>query len=453
MSIKKSLIASSIALTVLVGCGSDNDDKIITTYDSAVFATYNLSFDRSSYEQLVAEMTLPVASQNSLVEQYINDRDNMTDEDAETAESVMQIRNVAEIIQRTRPNAFVLAEFNNDGNADDMTALEGFQNNYLSHSQGEQETIHYGYMKNVATNTGLASGFDLNRDGEATGINDDAWGYGAYHGQYAFAVFSQFEIDENNVRTFQNFKWKDMDGEINIKVQDCGDNGCPDGLEVGDAWYSEEAWEQFPLSSKNHADIPVLIPTEDGVETIHFLVSHPAPPIFDNQANHNTERNRAEIKFWNDYINSETYFYDDNNTEGGLAAGSKFVIAGDLNADHMMGDGDRDTIKALLEHSLVNINATTGDSAPESNGGQYCFDAGICERNTDTPQPERITSVSGLRLDYAIPSENLEVIESGTFWPAGDEDGYHLVFDEELGNSKGVSSDHRMVWTKVSLND
>ncbi|WEM45296.1 endonuclease/exonuclease/phosphatase family protein (plasmid) [Photobacterium sp. DA100] len=448
MTMKKTFIAASIALAALSGCNSSDS---VNTYTEARFATFNLSFDRATYEDLVAEMSLTQDEQSVLIERYKNEDRSLTDQEIATAEKVIQIRNVAEIIQRVRPNAFVLAEFNNDGNGEDMKALNGFHDNYLAHSQNDQQPIAFAYKQNIATNTGLPSDYDLNLDGTASGTGDDAWGFGFYHGQYAFAVFSQFEIDKENVRTFQHFKWKDMPGEKNIEIVNC-DVELPADKKCGDAWYSDEAWAQFPLSSKNHADIPVIIPQPNGEkEVVHFLVSHPAPPIFDNPAKHNTERNRAELQFWNDYIDSKNYMYDDKGVYGGLPAGSHFVVAGDLNADHQMGDGDRETIANLISHSMVNVEGTLGSYAPTSNGGEFCLNEGICTRNPDTPHVENITSTSGLRLDYVIPSATLDVKGSGVFWPAGNEDGYYLVYDEELGNSKGVSSDHRMVWVDLDL--
>ena len=44
-----------------------------------------------------------------------------------TAEKVIQIRNVAAIIQNNRPDVLLLAEYNNDGVGENKTALNGFQ--------------------------------------------------------------------------------------------------------------------------------------------------------------------------------------------------------------------------------------------------------------------------------------------------------------------------------------
>ena len=108
---------------------------------------------------------------------------------------VQQIRNIAEIIQRTRPDVLLLSEFDNDGKGRDTTDLQAFNDNYLAHAQHDEVTaISYPVLQNFATNTGLMSGHDLNLDGRVS-RPDDAWGFGSYHGQYAFAVMSRYPID------------------------------------------------------------------------------------------------------------------------------------------------------------------------------------------------------------------------------------------------------------------
>ena len=79
-----------------------------------------------------------------------------------TAEKVIQIRNVAAIIQKNRPDVLLMAEYNNDGVGENKTALEGFQNNYLSIAQSldgaggvpNLEPIEYPYAESYPTNTG-----------------------------------------------------------------------------------------------------------------------------------------------------------------------------------------------------------------------------------------------------------------------------------------------------------
>ena len=95
----------------------------------------------------------------------------------------------------------------------------------------------------------------------------------------------------------------------------------------------------------------------------------------------------------------------------------------------------------------MNTEATTGSLRPESHGAQEYLNSDDCYRSCDRDiNNEALTAVSALRIDYVIPSANLKVIRSGVFWPASGEPGRHLVYDENLGTSKEVSSDHRMVW-------
>ncbi|EKP0305830.1 endonuclease/exonuclease/phosphatase family protein [Aeromonas veronii] len=453
-NINKTLLAAAISLGMLAGCNSDNDSKAA---DPMVrFATFNLSFDRTAAGMLTGELALTRTEQDALLARLAEG--SLSGATETKAKNVQQIRNVAEIIQRTRPDVFLLNEFDNDGKGESAADLKAFNDNYLAHAQHAEVTaISYPVMQNFATNTGLMSGYDLNLDGKVNSGPDDAWGFGNYHGQYAFAVMSKYPIDTKQIRTFQNFKWKDMPGEKNPVIDDCNKLFDKNGVknpyrECGDAWYSDEVWQQYPLSSKNHADVPVRIKTEKGEEVIHFLISHPTPPIFANAARHTVKHNRAEIAFWNDYVKGLNYMTDDKGTKGGLAKNAKFVIAGDLNADPLTGDGDLTAIQDLLNNPLMNQAITNSTLIPVSEGGPECVSKGTdCKRNLTRPNPERITNSSVLQLDHVIPSANLNAVKSGVYWPASFEAGYHLVYDAKLGIAKGVSSDHRMVWVDLKL--
>ena len=56
---------------------------------------------------------------------------------------------------------------------------------------------------------------------------------------------------------------------------------------------------------------------------MHFLVSHPTPPVFDGPEDRNGRRNHDEIRFWADYISPGQggYIYDDEGVRGGLKPG------------------------------------------------------------------------------------------------------------------------------------
>ena len=212
--------------------GTAQQDKIVR------FATYNAFLNRPTEGQLAQDLAT---------------RDNL------------QAQKVAEIIQRTAPDVLLLNEFDYD---EAGVSLRLFQENYLEVSQNGAAPAIYPYVFFAPSNTGLASGQDLNRDGIATTApgsreyGGDAFGYGEFPGQYAMVLLSKYPIAEDDVRTFQKFLWRDMPGAL-----------LPDDVatpEVAD-WYSEEALAVFRLSSKSHWDVPVMI----GDAKVHVLAQPP----------------------------------------------------------------------------------------------------------------------------------------------------------------------------------
>ena len=230
---------------------------------------------------------------------------------------------MAEVIQRVRPDVLLINEFDFDAEG---LAARLFQQNYLSVGHNGAWPIAYRYRFVALSNTGIPSGFDLDNNGAVGGLND-AFGFGAYPGQFGMAVYSRYPILRHHVRTFQHFLWKDMPGAL---LPD--DPATPAPAD----WYSAEELAVFRLSSKSHWDVPVLV----GGKVIHTLVSHPTPPVFDGPEDRNGTRNHDEIRFWADYVLSSRsgYIYDDDGKRGGLEPGARFVIMGDQNADPFDGD-------------------------------------------------------------------------------------------------------------------
>ena len=144
-------------------------------------------------------------------------------------------------------------------------------------------------------------------------------------------VYSQHPIDFANVRTFQNFLWKDMPGRLLPVDPDTG------------AWYSDEELEQFGCRPRAIGTCPITL----AMSQVSFLVSHPTPPVFDGPEDRNGTRNSDEIRFWADYVNGADYIYDDNGVAGGWA-GDYFVIAGDQNSDPLDGDSIPGSAQQLL---------------------------------------------------------------------------------------------------------
>ncbi|MDX1678465.1 endonuclease/exonuclease/phosphatase family protein, partial [Arsukibacterium sp.] len=306
-------------------------------------ATFNVSMESTNY--LPAGQT----GNGKILARILADGDNQ------------QVKNIAAIIQRVRPDILLLNEF--DYIAQPEQGIQAFINNYLNKSQQGSEAIDYPYFYYATVNTGQPSPFDLDNDGRASGVGSDAWGFGYYPGQYGMAILSKFPIDKPNVRTFQHFKWRDMPGFMPTRKPD------------GSPWYSEEAWQQMPLSSKSHWDVPVIV----NGKTVHLLASHPTPPVFDGPENRNGIRNHDEIRFWLDYLNPEKagYIYDDSGNTGGLAKKQRFVLLGDLNAS-ADGDGDaiNSAIKALVSHDRIKQRFTpaslgAAENAPDVAHGKY----------------------------------------------------------------------------------
>lgn len=331
-----------------------------------------------------------------------------------------QIRNIAEIIQRLRPDILLLNEF--DYRADPADHVEPFLREFLAVGQNGQAPIDYPYYYQAPVNTGVDSGLDLDGDGVASGTGQDAFGYGLYPGQYGMLLLSRHPIDRGALRSFQRFLWRDMPGNL---LEDMpGDDGQP--------FYPPPAQAQLRLSSKSHWDIPVEV---DG-RRVHVLASHPTPPVFDGPEDRNGRRNHDEIRFWVDYLSGEgaDYVYDDAGHRGGLS-GERFVILGDLNASPDEGDARRGAIAALVGHARV-----ASPLAPSSEGGQRA--------RRDNPLAATHTALWGLRADYVLPSrDGWRVEDSGVFWPAPGDPLHRLVADRR------ASSDHRLVWVDLSLSE
>jgi len=452
---------------------ASNQHLFNTAPSSVTFAQFNVSFAHDSdptenYAQWIGYMTLSRQQQDDLIQAWRTQ--SVTKSDKKLAERVIQIRNVAAIIQSVRPDVLLLNEFNNDGEGNDYAALAGFQTNYLGHAQSANSIdggnllapIFYPFMQNYATNTGLSSELDLNHNGHSVDDPNDAYGFGFYHGHYAFALLSKYEIDTKNTRTFQTFKRKDLPEAVMPVVNVCdGNRELPEGLKCGDNWFSEDVWNNLRLSSKNHVDAPIIIPTKLGNKVIHALMSHPTPPAFDSFSDNNKYRNSEENAFWLHYISAVgkdseytgSFIYDDQGSTGGFR-GNSFVIMGDLNADAQLRSGKNpkfDGIKRLMANTRVNqlVAQANGQFAPISKGGEQHSKARA------HPFPATRSSTFGVRSDYSVPSANLDVIASGVFWRANNESGRLLFNDERIGkrgSDKEISSDHRLVWVSVAPN-
>lgn len=371
-----------------------------TAAETAVrVATYNISFYRRAAGQLEAELR---------------------------GGDSAQARQIAEVIQRVRPDVILLNEVDYTA---DGGVVNAFGELYLSKPQAGLEPIDYPHVYFAPVNTGEPTDFDLDRDGR-TGGPADCFGYGRYPGQYGMAVLSRLPIDRENCRTFQKLLWRDMPGAK-----------LPVDPATSESFYTEEELAEFRVSSKSHWDVPVVLP---GGKRLHLVCSHPTPPSFDGPEDRNGCRNYDEVRLVADYVRPEppAYLVDDAGRRGGLPAGASFVVLGDLNADpHDAGAEELYAIGQLLDHPRVNA-----DHPPTSEGAVASSQA-IQNLNSDQkgPAEQDTANFSGdhftnLRVDYVLPSRDLKVIDTGVFWPVPGKPGAEAI----------KATDHRLVWMDVA---
>ena len=397
-------LAAAISLAALVPVSAQLN--LERPSESVRVATFNASLNRFNAGDLITDLQDPTSLQPS---------------------------RVAEIIQQTNPDIILINEFDFDEGG---VAAQLFIDNFLAVSQNGAEPWVPVAVFSAPSNTGIPAGIDLDRDGNPAGPGD-AYGFGYFPGQYGMLVLSKYPIVEADIRTFQNFLWKDMPGAL-----------LPDDPETAEPadYYSPEILDIFRLSSKSHWDIPIDV---DG-EVVHLLAAHPTPPVFDGPEDRNGTRNHDEVKFWVDYVTpgAGDYIYDDNGGTGGLAEGEAFVIVGDLNLDPNDGDGMREMGVALLANPLIRDTAPMSEGAAEDN----MVDGGFNANHTGDPANDTADFGDGefgpgnLRADYVLPSANLTVLGTGVFWPTAAD-----PLAELLGPDDAQTSDHRLVWADIAL--
>ena len=309
---------------------------------------------------------------------------------AELRDGSAQVDAVVRVIAAADPDILLINELDYDA---DREALALFQERLAAAG------VDYAFSFVAPVNTGKPTRLDLTGDGKDYGP-ENAQGWGVFEGQFGMAILSRLPILSDQVRTFAGLRWSEMPG--NLYPLD---------------YFPEVALDVLRLSSKSHWDVPV----KAGGTTLHLLASHPTPPVFDGEEDRNGRRNHDEIRFWADYIDGKEWMLSDQGTQGGLPADAAFVVMGDLNNDPENGDGRHEAIKALISHPRIR------DAAPTGSAGTATAD---------------FDAVGRLRVDYVLPSANLNTRGSGVLWPA-EGDPLHTV--------AASASDHRLVWVDIEL--
>lgn len=324
---------------------------------------------------------------------------------------------VAEVIQRVRPDVVLLQEFDYDASGQ---SVHDFMANYLAVSRNGAEPIAYEHFYMPEVNTGVpvldkvGRPMDVDGDGEVGGPGD-AHGWGNYPGHYGMVVLSRWPMRE--YAEWGRIAWPRADLAV------------PRERVVGHGVTVRPS--DFRLSSKCHTAIKLFVETDsDGAwSPLMVVMAHPTPPVFDGPEDRNGFRNYDELTLLISIAEA-------------MRGASPFVVMGDLNADPNDGESRPGAMRRVLETPALQ------DVEPGSVGGvRWSAEQGgvnashQTDARLDTADWNDETGPGNLRVDYVLPSVDLEVVGSGVFWPGP---GDRWVYLNE-------ASDHRLVWVDVVL--
>jgi hypothetical protein len=262
--------------------------------------------------------------------------------------------------------------------------------------------VKYPYHMALRPNTGVATGLDLDGNGRR-GQAGDAQGWGRFAGFAGMAILSRLPIRDDLARDFSDFLWRDLPGAV-----------LPGDL-------TPEAAAIQRLSTSGHWEVPVVLP--DGA-LLRLLVWYATPPVFDGPEDRNGRRNHDETAFWLRLLDGDLAY---------TPPAPPFVVLGDANLDPVDGDGRADAILSLLAHPRLQDIAPRGQNRRSDRD-----DAGDASLDTADFSQSTAAEVGRLRVDYLLPSADLQVTGAGVLWPDDD-------------RALARASRHRPVWADVRL--
>lgn len=296
-----------------------------------------------------------------------------------------QVQAVVDVLVATRPDIVSLQSIDWDMDGLALAALTD-----LLRAAG----LDYPYHFAARPNAGLETALDLNGDGRTHGPAD-AQGWGRFTGQGGLAVLSRHPIRIDSVQEFTDLLWRDLPG-AQLPVTEDG------------PFPSEQAQRIQRLSAVAHWIVPVETP----LGALDLMTFHAAPPVFDGPEDRNGLRNRDEIRLWSAVLDGKL----------GHRPHGPFVIAGDANLDPTRGDGRKEAIQALLA------------------------DPRLQDPHADHPLDTQTTvvwkAVGEMRVDYVLPSTDLQVSAAGVFWPKS---------GTPLRDAAEQASRHRLVWVDIAV--
>lgn len=240
-----------------------------------------------------------------------------------------------------------------------------------------------GYSHHVARqpNSGLQTGLDLDGDGRLGG-GEDAQGYGRFTGVRGMVLLSRRPIQA--IRDLTPMLWRDLPDHLMPEV-------------------TPEVAAVQRLSSTAHWDVGV----KAGTGMLHLLTISATPPIFDGPEDRNGRRNHDEVALWLHEAPPE-----------------RWVVMGKINLDPEIGEGRRGALSALLA---------------QSNAPTPCDPDGDCV--TVDWGPDRDGNPRRQRVDYLLPSSDMQVVETGILWPD----------DGPLRDAAKAASRHRLIWIDIDV--
>ena len=301
------------------GAGRSGDER------SARFATFNASLNRAAEGQLVADLSTP---------------DNV------------QAQAVAEVIQRTRPDVLLINEFDFDAERRGRCACSSQLP--VGRPQRGQTHPRTAYRFVAPSNTGIPSGFDLNNDGTVGGP-DDAFGFGVLPGP----------VRHGGLLALPDRLRRQSAPSSTSSGRTCRERCCP----------------------TTRPPRPGRLVLARGAGRVPAVVQEPLGPADPGRAARSStswsatrprrsstvprtatgRRNHDEIRFWADYVlpgAQRLPLRRRGRARRPQARASRFVIAGDQNADPFDGDSVAGAAQQLLDNPRVNTSRT-----PTSAGG------------------------------------------------------------------------------------
>lgn len=322
-----------------------------------------------------------------------------------------EAKGLAKSLQSARPDVVVLTGMDVDSSAATVDAL---REQYLEKPQEGTESINYSFVFAPQTNSGVASGADLDGDGTVGGPGD-ALGYGAFEGQESMVVLSRLPIDTSAVRTFDSMLWKDLPGN-----------------QVEQAGYSSLVADTLPLQSTSLWDVPLSV----GGSTVHVLATSATPADGSDAAEE--KRHRDQLSFLSRYSSGDESLksiVDDQGRPGPLASSARTVVAGSLGADADQAQVGSPAVQGFLDRAGAGTVAPSWGASHSSEATPFVWSAPLRKLLADSARSTRIGVQDSGRLDYVVPSKEMRTLVSGLAKAATDQ-------------TTGVTS--RLVWVSLS---